>query len=332
MIRFFPNLSKVHFPTTQTSYHTPGAAESGKGELVFQELLGLQEDNVDRPPQHRYLPEGLDYKCWYQLYCCLPTLQKRSLFKAKSDGNATLVDVLLLPASDMLVWGFPGQSSEWLSMMEYRTQNDIPTRDLKWQLQSVSEIEQLAPVLPTSLRKLYLRCSVNNISDITEAANTMMSCINNEQFPALRHLQLRLDFHRKVLRSAPSSSESITPAWMQNEMPSKLATVSLELFCTSVDPIMDDDDLSFDYEDLSLSDDLSSYDVSDVSHVSASDCGQLYLEAVPKEWVLNVRRKLGEDFRLSVIAVYHDEEGMKDIHPTEHAYIDHLLDAPLSEL
>lgn len=228
IIQLFPNLRKVHFPSTGTSYYTQGATESDKDELVFQEVL-MVEDGVIRPPQHRCLPQDLDYRCWYHICCLLVDTDISSLIKTKSGDDVNLVEVLLLPAYELFIWNFPGQSSEWRSVLWHRAQRGIPTRAIKWKFDSASEMEQLAQVVPKSLRDLTLMCSVDDFNNITQSANTILDCIDSERFPSLRTLRMRFDCPKPDPASGQPPSSKITPAWMQNDMPPELKSIEFGL-------------------------------------------------------------------------------------------------------
>lgn len=58
----------------------------------------------------------------------------------------------------------------------------------------------------------------------------------------------------------------------------------------------------------------------------------MYNGAAPKECILNVRRKLGENFCLSIESLYQDATGIKEYRRKGYSYIDHLLYGPLSEV
>lgn len=101
--------------------------------------------------------------------------------------------------------------------------------------------------------------------------------------------------------------------WMNKAPPSKLLDIELTLIY-----------ITPDWELVSRSSSMG-------SEGAHSEVETLFNLEGPKDLILNIRRKLGEDFHIAVETLYYTRDGIKEFQREEYSYPDSLLYSPVQD-
>lgn len=315
MIQFFPNVTVISFPATGTHYEVRSRRGQGVDRLLLTEQVKSTAGAVCAAAD-RDLPEDLVYQCLYSVDCYGVDTQETALFAQDVNGLPVLAEVLALPAWQLLIWDQRGDNSAWISMLQHRTQQNILTQQLDWRLSSLEELESLFEAMPRDLQSLTLLFPCEEFEEVNTSANAVMNYVDNNRLPELEHLYLRIDFPGDSLLlpvGLTSAQPDTIPRWLNNDLPSKLRDIELTLVYNTPDS------------------ELTSQSSSTVSSEAHPEISFIFNLEAPKELILNIRRKLGEEFHLVVETLYHGQDRIKRFQREDYSYLDALLYSPLPE-
>lgn len=266
------------------------------------------------PPVSRHLPQNLEYECRYSMDCGGNVTETASLFNNNGKAQEDLVEVLALPAWELRVWDDGGDNSEWISVLQHRTQHGIVTQELDWMVYTFEELDSLFAAMPRDLQSLTLLFSCEDFADVNNTANVFLNYIDDDRLPDLTYINLRLDFPGKPLSPETTTAPlpEATPKWMNNTLPWKLLDIELTLICNVE---------GWDAD--------SNFSSTDSEEGVDPEIEFFYNLEAPKEFILNVRRKLGEDFHIVVETLYRDRHVIKKYHRESYSYLDDLLYSPI---
>ncbi|EKD04754.1 hypothetical protein A1Q2_00984 [Trichosporon asahii var. asahii CBS 8904] len=303
MLEFFPNVHSIHFDTTGDSYLR--AMHKGGPGRAADELRMEEEIRIDRltfcPPRERYLPEGLNYECWYHLEGVTADQWSTAFFDRDDRGELILPDVLRLPAYQLSVWNIDGGNPEWFHVLRRRKAMGIRTRNIRWRIASFDELDMLAETAGVGLRSLEVSCYIQVFEDTSQTATAIMNRIDATRFPDLQTLTLHIDFP-----SLTAPTPLIAPEWLYKDMPPHLSSIQLDLVLDTWQVDETEGFLPMEY----------------VEYV--------FEERAPRKFIIDVRTKFGGDFSFFVNTEYYDDNGVVDYPRSNSSFIDFLLFEPLS--
>lgn len=309
MLRFFPNVRRIGFETIGASYHRSVARanqDQPLDELRLDEEVRTENGHF-RPPKAHPLPNDLSYDCLYQLDLDLAGILTTATFSRNAEGDLILPDVLCLPAWRFMIHGTAGSGDTWTQILRQRKAQNIVTHAILLRIQSFSDLDLLSSAAGFCLTGLEVQCSAEDFEDVDQTLTSIMNHIDAARFPILQALTLRIDFPSD---HAPERPPQFPSDWLSYDMPPRLSSVYL--------------DLVLDTWSLDLSDDMSddSIPMGIVEHT--------FEEMAPRQFIVDVRTKLGELFTLIVENQYQIGSEIFDYHRPMTSFVDYLLYESLS--
>lgn len=314
MLQFFPNLKSIAFEGIRAHY-CRDVARAHRDRAMDELWLSQEvraENSVLCPPATPHLPEGLDYDCLYFLEDELRSGLNTTAFSRDADGCLILPEVLCLPACSLLIWGSGRDIAAWMSVLRQRKAQGIKTYGVLMRVKSLAELDLLAEAAGDSLTGLEVLYSSHDFWDVDQAATATMNQIDVARFPHLHSLTIRIDF---PCGDAPHHSP-VPSEWLSYDLPPRLSSIQLDLVFNV-----------WEWEYLHFNDDSSE------SVLPMEYANHVFEEDAPREFILDVRTKLGEEFPLLV--ENQCQNGLfelTDYRRPMTSYVDYLLYEPLAVL
>ncbi|EJT45593.1 hypothetical protein A1Q1_05930 [Trichosporon asahii var. asahii CBS 2479] len=313
MLNFFPNVNAIIFKTEVEAYSQgvrSARSKRPRDRLWLKEHITVEGFTVC-PPKTRFLPEDLDYECWYHLSDSSEQPWTAQHFDYDSGGLPIVPEVLLLPAHRISMLGFTDEShDEWLSTLRHGKNLGLETQRIDWKIKSFEELDTLAEVAGKGLQTLQILSHSRLGKRTAHTATEIMNHIDRKRFPDLTELTLHITFPC-ISGGAPETSRA-RYKWLSKAMPPRLSSLRLVL-------VLDRWGI-----------DTSDYD-SDEPSAFYAEC--VFETEAPMAFIIAVRSKSGDDFDFTVETQYIDHDDNNDqlveYKPSKSSYLRTVLREPL---
>lgn len=275
MLEFFPNAHTIVFGSGEIVFDKKGSRWERPNTFLVSEMVWIAKDGSVMGAVPFFPIDKFDYNLVRMLNTGWREEGARP-FSVQENGQLNISDVFLQPVRHFVVRPNPQEHDDWLTILERRAAIGVPTNSVLWMMANGEErsvLPLLAQAAPKTLGSLSLE--ISPVEPLSVTLDTIMNVIDDEHFPNLGRLLVRLHCYHGVMRDAEARHRGLAdPEWMTNKPPSKL----------KIDV------------DLVLSTDIMNEPSDEVA------ASQAMSDTLPLLWIENARRKLGESSkdRLSV--------------------------------
>ncbi|EJT45527.1 hypothetical protein A1Q1_05973 [Trichosporon asahii var. asahii CBS 2479] len=270
MLEFFPNANTIVFGSGDIVFEKKGSRWERPNTFFITETVWVARDGSIKDTIPFFPIDKIHYQV-ARMLCTGWCEEGVRPFIVQEDGEIDIPEAFLQPVRHFSVRPRPQEHDDWLTILEHRAANGVRTDCVLWTMADGEEtnvLPRLAQAVPSTLRSLSLE--VGSVGPLSVTLDTLMDIIDDDHFPNLERLILRIYFYPGAMRDAEATEawrRGLTnPDWTTNKLPPKLK-ISVNLM-------------------------LYTHFMNDPSDEVAAT--QDMFDALPLLWIENARRKLGE--------------------------------------